>query len=170
MHLYRDDSPKLLLSQVWNPFLQAKRLFGHPEVVIVPDKVHGRDLFKHLAMLLPFSTEMSNPALASLPFTLHLVSFEVNWRGMASPVSDTAGSRDTFLAFLLCFFFLFYRSRSSWQSIMLSACFVSCDNFDWSHWYTYYILSIPWYLICGVFDQLTFAIISIAVQSNCPPC
>ena len=169
MHLYRDDSPKLLLSQVWNPFLQAKRLFGHPEVVIVPDKVHGRDLFKHLAMLLPFSTEMSNPALASLPFTLHLVSFEVNWRGLTSPVSDTAGSRDTLLDFLLCFFFLFYRSRS-WQSIMLSACFVSCDIFDWSHWYTYHILSIPWYLICGVFDQLTFTIISIAVQSNCPPC
>ena len=158
MHLYRDDSPKLLLSQVWNPFLQAKRLFGHPEVVIVPDKVHGRDLFKHLAMLLPFSTEMSNPALASLPFTLHLVSFEVNWRGLTSPVSDTAGSRDTLLDFLLCFFPSSTEAGHDRALCFQPASWAAITSIDPTGTpITSYQSSD---LICGVFDQLTLLFLS----------
>lgn len=62
----------LLLRQFMRSFVfQTKRLFGHPNLIIVPTNILGKDVHSFIARLLP-------EPVSSLPFTLHLVDQQVS--------------------------------------------------------------------------------------------
>jgi len=63
-YYYCDNSCVLL-------YFQTKRLFGHPNLIIVPMNILGKDMHSFIARLLP-------EPVSSLPFTLHLVDQQVS--------------------------------------------------------------------------------------------
>lgn len=52
-------------------YFQTKRLFGHPNLIISPTNILGRDMHSFIARLLP-------EPLCSRPFSLHLVDQQVS--------------------------------------------------------------------------------------------
>ena len=59
---------------------QTKRIFGHPNLINVPNNIHGKDVYSLIARLLPEHLRgwQETKESSSLPFTLHLVDQQVS--------------------------------------------------------------------------------------------
>ena len=68
------------ISNVLMFLFQTKRLFGHPNLVLLPKSILGKDLYTFIAELLqPLVGEVREMAkdVPSMSFTMHLVDHQV---------------------------------------------------------------------------------------------
>ena len=92
---------------------QTKRLFGHPNLIILPKNIRGKDVYSFIAKLLPEPLRRTGQDSSSPPFTLHLVDQQVSGRikikdSFQTPIScvgliDTLSLRHNSLVILYIF-------------------------------------------------------------------